>query len=79
MSHDTAKMPDDLSQIDPTSRGDIIAERVRSWYERNRETWWERNNPGIWGSAPDRAGVHADNFILELISAVNRASEGYTP
>lgn len=65
--------------LDPTTRGDIVAERVRAWYERNRETWWARNNWLSWGSAPDRAGVHADNFILELISAVNRASEGREP
>lgn len=59
--------------LDPTTRGDIIAEKVRAWYEANRETWWQRHKPGIWGSAPDRAGVHADNFILRLINTVYRA------
>jgi hypothetical protein len=58
---------------DPTARGDEIADKVRHWYEANRETWWQRHKPGIWGSAPDRAGVHSDNFMLEFIAAVRRA------
>lgn len=54
--------------LDPTLRGDLIAEKVRAWYEANRETWWDRRRP-----AADRKGVHADNFILELVQAVQRA------
>ena len=73
------KAPDGWDNLDPTTRGDCVAEAVRSWYERNRETWWQRHRPGIWGSAPDRAGVHADNFILRLISAVNAAERGEQP
>ncbi len=61
--------------LDPTARGDMIADKVRAWYEANRETWWDRHKPGIWGSAPDRSGVHADNFILGLLNAVSRAHE----
>ena len=59
--------------LDPTTRGDLIAEEVRRWYEANRETWWQRHKPGIYGAAPDRSGVHADNFILGLIQAVYAA------
>lgn len=57
---------------EPTADGDIAAEYLRIWYERNRETWWDRNNWGIWGSAPDRAGVHADNFMLRLMGEMGR-------
>jgi hypothetical protein len=64
--------------IDPTSRGDIIADKVRVWYEANRESWWDRHKPGIIGSGPDRDGSHADEFMLRLISAVYRA-ERETP
>lgn len=61
--------------MDPTTRGDIIAEKVRAWYEANRERWRDRHNPlGLFG-VPDRAGVHADNFILRLVQAVNQADE----
>jgi hypothetical protein len=56
--------------MDPTSRGDIIASVLRQWYERNRETWWDRHKPGIMGAGPDRAHVHADEFMLALINKV---------
>ena len=58
---------------DPTSRGDNVAQRVRDWYEANRETWWQRHKPGIFGYAPDRSGVHADEFMLSFIAAVRDA------
>lgn len=61
--------------LDPTARGDLIAEHVRRWYEANRESWWDRHRPGIWGSAPDRSGAHADNFMLRLVNAVREADE----
>ncbi len=60
-------------RMDPTARGDMIADKVRQWYEANRETWWARHKPGIMGAGPDRAGVHADEFMLRLIQAVYRA------
>jgi hypothetical protein len=28
---------------EPTARADRIAAEVRTWYERNRETWWQRS------------------------------------
>ncbi len=52
----------------------MIAERVRTWYEIHRESWWDRHKPGIWGAKPDRSGVHADEFILGLIAAVREAT-----
>ena len=60
-------------RMDPTARGDMVADKVRQWYEANRESWWDRHKPGIIGAGPDRAGVHADNFILELIGVVYRS------
>ena len=59
--------------MDPTSRGDLVAEKVRQWYEANRETWWDRHKPGIFGASPDRDGSHADEFMLRLIHAVYQA------
>jgi hypothetical protein len=58
--------------LDPTTRGDVIAERLRHWYEANRETWWDRNRFLPWRAAPDRAGVHADEFMLGLINELRR-------
>jgi hypothetical protein len=57
---------------EPTARGDDIAAYVRKWYEANRETWWRRHKPGIFGYAPDRSGVHADEFMLAFINEVDR-------
>jgi hypothetical protein len=56
--------------MDPTSRGDMEAAIIREWYERNRETWWNR----IWpfGAGPDRTGLHADEFMLRFIGEVHR-------
>ena len=28
--------------MEPTARGDYIAEKMREYYEANREGWWER-------------------------------------
>ena len=61
--------------MDPTSRGDLIAEKVRQWYEAHRETWWDRHKPGIIGASPDRDGSHADEFILGFIQAVRQAEK----
>ena len=58
--------------MDPTARGDLVASKVRAWYEANRETWWDRHKPGIIGAGPDRSGVHADEFMLRFIGEVYR-------
>ncbi len=60
-------------KIEPTARGDMLADKVRAWYEANRETWWDRHKPGIFGASPDRDGSHADEFMLGLIGAVGQA------
>ena len=57
--------------MDPTSRGDEVADKVREWYEANRETWWDRHR--IIGRSTDRSGSHADEFMLRLIQAVHDA------
>jgi len=60
--------------MDPTARGDEVAAKVRAWYEANRESWWDRHKFFPFAmSAPDRSGVHADEFILRLIAAVGEA------
>lgn len=57
-----------IRMLDPTSRGDIIARVVRDWYERNRETWWDRHR--FVAPSPDRDGTHADEFMLRFIGKV---------
>jgi hypothetical protein len=57
-----------MPRIDPTARGDMLAAKVRAWYEANRETWWNRHRPSA-----DRKGVHADEFMLGFIGAVGEA------
>jgi hypothetical protein len=57
---------------EPTADGDIMATWLREWYEANRETWWDRNNYPFRQGYPDRAGVTADNFMLELLGQVER-------
>jgi hypothetical protein len=55
---------------EPTADGDAVADYVRQWYERNRESWWDRcrlsRNQQLLN-----AGC-ADSFILSLISEVAR-------
>lgn len=63
--------------VDPTSRGDAIAEKVRIWYEANRERWWDRHRPSFFGYR-DNSGVVADEFMLRLVQAVAEA-ERTTP
>ncbi len=64
--------------MDPTSRGDLIAEQLRAWYEKNRETWWRRHVIGMImtghniAATPDRYGEHADEFMLALINEYQR-------
>lgn len=59
---------------DPTSRGDEIADYVRTWYEINRESWSDRHQINPFGPASDRSGVHADEFMLSFIAEVGRVS-----
>jgi len=61
--------------MDPTARGDLIAAKVRRWYEANRESWWARHKLGIIGRSPDRDGLHADEFMLRFINAVHEAEQ----
>lgn len=55
------------SRMDPTSRGDLEAVLMRRWYERNRESWWERRRPN-----GDLRGGHADNFAIEMLGEAGR-------
>lgn len=63
--------------IDPTARGDDIAERMRAWYEAHRETWWDRHCGPGWplGPGTDRSGRHADEFMLAFINEVHRVTK----
>jgi hypothetical protein len=54
---------------DPTALGDEFADRLRQWYEKNRETWFERHHWNILGVDPDRYGTHADEWMLGFIQA----------
>lgn len=67
-------MKPSAENLDPTSRGDIVAEKVRAWYEANRESWWDRHR-----RMADRRGIHADEFILSLIQAVYAADRSTPP
>lgn len=53
--------------LDPTSAGDMRAALMRRWYERNRETWWDRHRPSA-----DRKGTHADEWMLRLMGEGRR-------
>ena len=53
--------------MDPTSAGDMRADLMRRWYERNRETWWDRHRPGA-----DRRGYHADEWMLGMMNEAYR-------
>jgi hypothetical protein len=46
--------------MDPTARTDEIARHMRDYYEKHRESWWDR-----WRK-PWR--VSADNLMLGLLS-----------
>lgn len=46
----------------------MLAEKVRTWYEANRESWWDRHRPRA-----ERKGECADNFMIRLIGAVYEA------
>lgn len=55
------------SRMDPTARGDMEAELMRGWYERNRESWWERRRPN-----GDLRGGHADGFAMSMLAEAGR-------
>ena len=55
---------------EPTAAGDAVAEYFRIWYEKNRESWWDRHRPGA-----DVRGGHADEFILGLLNEVYRIQQ----
>lgn len=59
--------------LEPTYRGDLLAEKVRRWYEANRESWFDRHKVNPLGRDPDRYGTHADEFMLRFIGAVAQA------
>lgn len=63
----------DLTEYEPTSFGDEVAQRVRDWYEANRESWFDRHQINPLGRSPDRRGDHADEFMLRLVHAVAKA------
>jgi hypothetical protein len=56
-----------MADMDPTSRGDMQVDLLRRWYERNRETWWDRHRPGA-----DRKGAHADDWMCGLWNEAGR-------
>lgn len=54
---------------EPTARGDEIAGYVREWYEKHRESFWERH---IWKlHKPWKRGL-ADEFMLSFLGEVCR-------
>lgn len=61
--------------LEPTARGDLLAQKVRRWYEDNRESWWDRHKLDPFGRDPDRLGTHADEWMLRFIGAVGRAND----
>ena len=63
-------MADMHFSLDPTSRGDEIADYVRQWYEAHRETWWDRHWPG--GINRKHGSALADEFMLGFINEVSR-------
>ena len=56
--------------MDPTSRGDMVADLMRRWYEANRETWFERH--GLFGTNRKHGSALADEFMLGLMNEAYR-------
>ncbi len=59
-----------MTALDPTLVGDLIAERMRAFYEANRETWRERRKQR-WTST-------ADNLMLGLLSVALSANQEFS-
>lgn len=55
---------------EPTADGDTVAGYVRTWYEKHRETWWDRF-PLSKNQQLLSAGC-ADEFMLAFIGEVGR-------
>lgn len=62
---------------DATSRSDAINSDLREWYEKNRETWWQRHAPFQLGGS--RLPGCADSFMFCLVEEVDRLRAKYTP
>lgn len=60
--------------MEPTARGDQVAADVRKWYERHRETWWERCRGNPRGRRWEWA---ADEFMLRLVDVAVAATAGH--
>jgi tRNA/tmRNA/rRNA uracil-C5-methylase (TrmA/RlmC/RlmD family) len=58
---------------DQTSNADFQAELMRQWYEKHRESWWDRH--GRFGSV--RTTGLADNFMLALLKYADEVIRGY--
>lgn len=53
--------------LDPTMMGDWKAERLRDWYEHNREGFWDRYRQAWrWSS---------DDFMLGLLAEARRIED----
>lgn len=48
--------------LDDTHRGRLLAQLMRRWYEKNRETWWDRNRPHMY-----RRVEATDDFMVALM------------
>ena len=57
----------DHDYLDPTAAGDMRAALLRQWYERNRESFWDRHGPHA-----TRKGGSADNFMIGLAGEAMR-------
>ena len=60
---------------EPTADFDSTASYVRRWYEAHRESWFDRHQINPLSAAPDRSGVHADEFMLGFLNEVYRVDE----
>lgn len=58
---------------EPTSDFDMAGQYLRTWYEANRETWWDRQ-PLSRNQRRLRMGA-ADSFMLGLINEVGRIED----
>lgn len=59
---------------EPTARGDDVAGEVRQWYERHRESWFDRHSP--FGVNRKHGSAFADEFMLRLVAVAVAADAG---
>ena len=57
-----------MGKIEPTARGDMVADIVRSWYEHNKPSWWDDRFKKRWQYS-------SDSFMIDLINAVYEAEK----